>query len=93
MTRVKIDDAPHAVKHFISTMAVKSEGIELELNGRIVCRLYPPAQLSEEEKKALIDQRWHLIRQAQHRNRGVPALKIQREVRKAVEKVRRRQRS
>jgi hypothetical protein len=93
MKRVNLDRAPPAVKQFVSTLPLESEGVELELNGRALCRVLPPGQLSEAEKKALIDERWRLIRQARERNRGVPARVIEREVQEAVEQVRRRRRS
>ena len=92
MKRVNLNGAAPAVKQFVSTLAADADGVELELDGRVLCRLVPPAQLTEAEKKALVEERWQLIRKARLRNRGVPATVIAKEVRDAVEEVRRRHR-
>ena len=92
MKRVNLNGAAPAVKQFLSMLSVAADGVELELDGRVLCRLLPPAQLTEAEKKALVEERWQLIRQARLRNRGVPATVIAKEVRDAVEEVRRRHR-
>ncbi len=91
MKRINLDHDERTIREFVRSLPREHEGIELELDGRIVCKVVPPLQFSEAEKKALIEERWQLIRQAQARNKGVPARVIEREVRQAVEAVRCRQ--
>jgi len=90
MKRIKLDRAGRAVQTFVRTLPVEHDGVELELNGQVICKVVPALQFSEAEKKALIEERWKLIRQARQRNRGVPGQVIEREVRDAVEQVRRK---
>ncbi len=88
MNRVNLDHDERTLKEFVRSLPSEHDGFELELDGRIVCKVLPPRQFSEAEKKALVEERWWLIQQAQARNKGVPARVIEREVRQAVEAVR-----
>ncbi len=92
MKRLKLDTAVPAVKKFLSSLPLAGGGVELELGARIVCKVVPPSQISEAQKQALISERRQLIRRAQERNKGVPDRVIAREVREAVNLVRRKQR-
>jgi hypothetical protein len=87
--RVNVDGADAAVRKFLKSIALGADGVELELNGKVIGKLLPPFAFSEADKKALVEQRWKLIRQAQIRNRGVPSRIIEREIREAVDQVRR----
>ena len=89
LKRVNVDGANAAVRKFLKSLTLGADGVELELNGKVIGKLLPPFTFSEADKKALIEQRWQLIRQAQKRNRGVPSRIIEREIREAVEQVRR----
>jgi hypothetical protein len=88
MARLKIDHADRAVKQFARTLRLHRQGLEVELNGRVLFRIVPPAQLSEVEKAALLQQGKQLVRRARARNRGVPTVTIAKEVRQAVQRVR-----
>jgi hypothetical protein len=88
MKRLNLDHDERSLKEFVRALPLQHEGIELELDGRIVCKIVPPLQCSEAEKKALVEERWQRIRQAQERNKGVPPRIIEREIREAVEAVR-----
>lgn len=90
MSRISIDDASADVKEFLCSLPLTAEGAELELNGRVICKVIPARQYSEEEKQALFARGRELVRRAQRRNRGVPARVLEREVREAVDEVRRR---
>lgn len=92
MHRVKLDTAPPAVKKFVRTLPLDPEGVELELNGEIVCKVIGPHQLTEADRAALLDKVTKQIRRAHLRNKDVPARVIEREVRQAVEEVRSRDR-
>jgi hypothetical protein len=91
MKRIKLDNTVPDVKQFIRNLPVDPEGVELELDGRVLFKLIPPAQFSDAEKAALLKQGRELVRRARERNKGVPARLIEREVRKAVNTVRRKQ--
>jgi hypothetical protein len=89
MSRVSLDKEPPDVQRFIQNLAVEGEGVDLEMNGRVVCRLIPSAYLTEAEKERLVRDRWELMHRAQERNRNVPADVLEREVLEAVDEVRR----
>jgi hypothetical protein len=88
MKRVKLDNAAPEVKRFVQSISVVGDGVELELNGQVVCRIM--SEMSSEERAALAEEARKLIRSAQERNKSVPARVIEREIRKAVDQVRRR---
>lgn len=92
MKRLKLDQAAPSVKRFVRSLSVGSEDVEIELNGRVVCKIVSPLQLSEAEKKALVAERWALIHHAAKRSRGIPARVISREIDAAVAEVRRKRR-
>jgi hypothetical protein len=86
MTHISLDGENDFVKQFVRSLPIKSEGVDLELDGRVICKVVPP---HEEIKNALIERGRELVRRARERNRGVPASVIEREVRDAVDEVRR----
>lgn len=90
MKRIKLDTAARAVKEFVRGLPVDANGVELELEGHVLCKIIPPSQLSEAQREAVVKKGWQLIEQARERNKGVPAATIAREVRQAVKEVRRR---
>lgn len=92
MRKVTLDKAAPAVKKFFRSLKVGHEGIEVVLNGEPVYKVIPASQMSEAEKQAMVDRTWKLINRARERNKNVPARVIEREVRDAVDEVRRRQR-
>ena len=47
MKRVSVDTASPAVKKFIRSLAIDANGVEVTLGGNVVCRIIPPAQLSD----------------------------------------------
>lgn len=93
MSRIKVDEAPPPVKEFLRSLPLSAEGTELELDGRVICKVIPARQFSDAEKEALIARGRELVRRAQERNNGVPAKVIEREVRDAVDEVRRKRKS
>ena len=92
MKRVKLDTASRTLQQFLRSLQVDAEGVELELNGRVLFKLIPPLQFSDAEKAAFLRECRELLRRARERNKGVPARVIEREVREAVKTVRSRQR-
>ena len=93
MNRVKLDDQAAAVKKFVRSLPLEPEGVELELNGRVMCRVVSPNLLSDKEKKALFGRVADQLKRSHDRNRRVPTRTIEREVSKAVKQVRSRRRS
>lgn len=90
MKRVSIDTAQAAVKSFVRSLPIEVEGVELELDGKVVCEVLPPHSISEAERSTLVARAKALGQKARQRNLGVPARVIEREARKAVEEVRAR---
>lgn len=90
MNVVKLDSATADVKEFIRSLPIGSEGVTLEMDGETVCDVLPPNALLGDEKEALFARGREMMRRAQERNKGVPAAVIEREVRDAVDEVRRR---
>jgi len=90
MKQINVDAETTDVKRFIEKLPAEPTGVELLMNGRVICTVIPSLQLSPAEKERLVKRRWELICRAQERNKGVPASVIEREVREAVEEVRRR---
>jgi hypothetical protein len=91
--RVRLDSEPPAVKEFLRTLNVGNDGVELEIAGQVICKVIPALKFSEAEKAALLKERWEMIRKARQRNKSVPANVIEREVREAVDDVRKRKKT
>lgn len=89
MQRISLDAADEAVKKFLRALPLDQDGVELELNGRLLCKIVPAAQLSAAEKEALVEERWRLIRRARERSKHVPASVVEREIDEAIDEVRR----
>jgi len=91
MQRVTIDGAGSGVKEFIRSLPLQAGGVELELEGRIICNVVPPgSELSEAEKAILLQRGRELVRRSRQRNSGVPERVIEEEIARAVDEVRRR---
>lgn len=90
MQRVAIDEASTAVREFIRGLPLDSNGIALELDGKVVCEILPPSELTDESRAALIARGRQLARRARDRNRVVSAKTLEREIEDAVAAVRQR---
>jgi hypothetical protein len=88
MTRVNVDTAAPAVKSFLRSLTVDASGVEIELAGRILCKIVPPQQLSEAAKAANVADMRELLRRARQRSKAVPAKTIERDIRAAMNRVR-----
>jgi hypothetical protein len=93
MHRVKLDRAAAAVKQFVRSLPIDSGSVELELGGKVLCRVTPAELLSDEERDALFDRVKKNLQRAHKRNRDVAANVIERDVREAVKHVRERRKS
>ena len=88
MKRVTLDGAGADVKKFIQSLPFQSGGVELELEGRIICNVVPPGvELSEAEKAVLLHAA-RLVCRSRQRNVNVPEQVIEEEVARAVDEVR-----
>ena len=90
MKKLKVDKASRAVKKFVTSLSSEQNGVDLELNGNVVCTVLPALQFSEEERATLVQMRRDLIRKVQERTKHIPAKVINKTIREAVETVRRR---
>jgi hypothetical protein len=92
MKRLRLEKTPLAVQQFIRSLVDRPEVVEFEENGRVLLRILAAPQLSTKNKTALLQQGRELIRRARERNRDVPARALEKEVRQAVNTVRRKSR-
>ena len=90
MRNVDLDKAPAAVKKFFRGLPIDNGGIALKMDGRVVARLIGPNQLSDSERKALIEKVKTSIRKARQRTKDIPPRVIRREIEESIAEVRRR---
>jgi hypothetical protein len=90
MKRVALDAAAEAVRSFVQSLPMDPGGVALELQGRVLCTVIPPEGFSGLEKAELLRRGRELVRRSRNRNEGVPIRTIEREIRGAVDEVRRR---
>ncbi len=79
-----------SVREFIRKLGPLREPIDLVSNGTVVARITPPSELSDAEKRQILDDGWKLVQKARARNVGVPEKDIAKVVAAAVKQVRRR---
>ena len=89
VTHINLDRENDLIKQFIRSLPIESQGVALELDGQVICKVVPP--FAEGHEHALIERGRELVRRARERNRGVPARVIEREVREAIDEVRQRE--
>ena len=81
-----------AVREFLQGLARIGKTVHIMVHNSVVAQLLPPgvqtSTLSKDEKATMLDRGRQLVRKARQRNKGVPARKIEQEVRKAVRHVR-----
>lgn len=92
MQRVKLDSAGQAIQRFLQSLPIDRDDVELELDGKVLCKVTRPNKLSDTEKTALRKKGQELLRRANERNKTIPASVIAREVEEAVQTVRGRRR-
>ncbi len=90
---IDLDQEDEHVKIFLSTLAHDAEETLLRLNGQPLLKVLPPYGMSDAEKKALIDERKDLMRQARDRTKGISAGVIETEIEDSINEVRRRNQS
>ena len=90
MKRVNLDKATTAVKQFFRNLPVSAEGLELELDGNVVCEVMPPRSISLLERTALIARVRERAKKSRARNAGIPQRALQSDVDQAINAVRQR---
>ena len=88
MKRVNVDTASPAVKKFIRSLAIDANGVEVTLGGNVVCKIIPPAQLSDADKAAQLAEVRQLLHESREHSKRVPATAIERKIRDAMKTVR-----
>ena len=86
MKQIRIED--EHIKDFLRGLPLGTEGVALEVDGSVLCKVIDPHQLSDADRDAILQTGWERVRRARDRNKGVPAKIIDREVSEAVEEVR-----
>ena len=88
MKRISVDSASPAVKKFIRSLAIDANGVEVTLDGNVVCRIIPPGQMSDAEKAAQLGVVRQLLGEARANSKRMPAAVIERKIRNALKTVR-----
>lgn len=88
MKRVNVDTAPPAVRKFLRTLRLDPSGVEISLEGEVVCKIIPPSQLSDGEKAAQLTEVRGLLQAARQRSKLVAPAVVDREIREAIKAVR-----
>ena len=88
MKRVSVDTASPAVKKFIRSLAIDANGVEVTLDGNVVCRIIPPGQLSDSEKAEQLAEVRQLLGDARANSKRIPATEVERNIRDALKTVR-----
>lgn len=88
--RVDLAATKKPVRDFIHDLGKIREPVELVLNGHLVAKIVPPSDLSDEEKRRILDKGWAAVEKARTNMRNSPTVDIQKRVDKAVREVRRR---
>ena len=88
MKRVNVDTESPAVKKFIRSLAIDTNGVEITLDGNVICKIIPPGQLSDREKGAQLAKVRELLGEAREHSRRVPANVIESKIRNAMKTVR-----
>jgi hypothetical protein len=88
MKRVNVDTASPAVKKFIRSLAIDANGVEVALGGNVVCKIIPPAQLTDAEKVAQLGVVRKLLGEARANSKRMPAAAVERNIRSALKTIR-----
>ena len=88
MKRLNVDAAAPQVKKFLRSLSIDANGIEVELGGEVLCKIVPPGQLSEAQKRAHLADVAKLLRRARERSARVSPSVIERDIRSALATVR-----
>jgi hypothetical protein len=91
MKRIDLDSAPPTVREFFLNLPI-DEGVELVLDGKVVCYVLPSTMPPKLQRDVLIGRARELTARFRERNKGTPAKVIERETQDAVDEVRRRKR-
>lgn len=88
MTRISVDTAAPAVKKFLRSLAIDANGVEVTLDGNVVCKIVPPSQLTDVEKEARLSEVRRLLYEARNNSKRMPATEIEQRIRGALKTVR-----
>jgi hypothetical protein len=88
MKRVNVDTASPDVKSFIRSLAIDANGVEVTLDGNVVCKIIPPGQLSDAEKAVQLAVVRQLLGEARANSKGIPAAVVERNIQSAWKTVR-----
>ena len=88
--RIDLTTKKKPVREFIQSLGRIREPVELVLGGNIVAKIVAPTELSEAEKRRILDEGWAVVDKARARTKDTPAATIQKAVNKAVREVRTR---
>ena len=90
MKRLNLNEVPDDVQRSFRSLPTNAEGLELKLDGIIICEVFPPRTSFESERATLIARGRNLAKRSRDRNARVPTRVIEREIQQAIDEVRRR---
>jgi hypothetical protein len=85
--RIDLAAATKPVREFFQDLGPFREPIELLVEGTVVAKLIPPAELSDEEKQRILREGWQVVEKARANAAGRSTTAIQKEVDAAVREV------
>lgn len=88
MIRLNVDTATKEVRQFVRNLPVAVDGIELEMDGKVVCEILPPSTVTPAERAALVARARAISARTRSRTKGISSRSIERTVKDAVDHVR-----
>jgi hypothetical protein len=88
--RIDLATKKKPVREFIESLGRIREPVELVLRGSIVAKIVAPTELSEAEKRRILEDGWVIVEKARARTKHIPPATIQKAVNKAIREVRSR---
>lgn len=88
MIRLNVDTATREVRQFVRNLPMSGDGIELEMDGKVVCEILPPRSVTPAERAMLVARARAIASRSRARTAGDSTRSIERTVQEAVDQVR-----
>jgi hypothetical protein len=84
MTRIDLGSGQQSVRDMLHDLGRLRSPVEIVIDGVLVAKLIPPAELSEREKRRILDEGWRVVEKVRARTKRLPASAIRKAVDAAV---------
>ena len=88
MARVDLGSGQQSVRDMLQGLGPLRAPVEIVIDGVLVAKLIPPSELSEREKRRILDEGWRVVEKARSRTKSLSATAIRKAVDAAVRDVR-----